>query len=219
MARRSCVVAICIVLLAFGCKKKQQEPAEQPRPEPPAIVAPLGFAHIPGTMPPVFISEKPVTVGQYRLFCEETGEPATAVAEAAEDDAPVSGLSLAQARRYAVWQLARLPTAEEWRLAAAIVGTAPYPWAEEPGEQEVREGARLFLVREWTEGSPAQEAARQRREALAREILTARAEEVAALSARWRRAWRPNGARSSRRSSRASASSGSSPNRPRSARG
>jgi len=181
MWRRACLLGVCLVLLVGGCKRKQPEP-EGPGAREPEVVAPPGLAHVPGTKPPVFITRSPLTVGEYLLYVEATGEPLPEplAAEGVAETDPVMGLSLAQAKRFATWQMMRLPTASEWRQAARIVGAGPYPWGAQRGENEPRGDARLFLVRAWAEGSAEQRAAAEAKEELAEELLTQRRGEISA---------------------------------------
>ncbi len=185
MLCRAAVLGICLVIVFLGCKKKEQEPQKAAKPEP-RVVVPDGFAQVPGTKPPLFISKKPATVGEYRSYLKATGvqapqslgEPA-----APPDDSPVAGLSLAEAERFAKWSMARLPTASEWTAAAQIVGTKPYPWGKELGATAVRPDAQLFLVREWgAQGSLQEQAAREAKAALLQELLIERTRVVVDLS-------------------------------------
>jgi formylglycine-generating enzyme len=56
------------------------------------------------------LGRREVSNAEYRRFRPE--HPGTA------DDAPVTGVDLADARAYAAWAAARLPTEDEWQLAA-----------------------------------------------------------------------------------------------------
>jgi len=79
-----------------------------------------GFHPVLGA-PRVSISHTPVTVAEYAKFCAATGRNAPAVTEA---KLPVTQVSLADAEAYCKWlskkdgATYRLPTAEEWELAA-----------------------------------------------------------------------------------------------------
>lgn len=77
---------------------------------------------IPG---PVAVATREVSVAQFRSFLETTGyEPPVSARflqgrDDISDDAPVTGVSLSDARAYASWAGARLPNEFEWQLAAA----------------------------------------------------------------------------------------------------
>ncbi|MEU6248852.1 SUMF1/EgtB/PvdO family nonheme iron enzyme [Glycomyces sp. NPDC047010] len=79
---------------------------------------------------PVAVAANEVTVRQYRQFLERSGyEPKVrdrflCGTEDADPAAPVTGVSLDDARAYAAWAGARLPDEFEWQLAAAEPGFA-----------------------------------------------------------------------------------------------
>ncbi|NUQ87746.1 MAG: SUMF1/EgtB/PvdO family nonheme iron enzyme, partial [Glycomyces artemisiae] len=90
---------------------------------------------------PVAVAANEVSVRQYRQFLERSGyEPQTphrflCGTEDADPAAPVTGVSLADARAYAAWAGARLPDEFEWQLAAAEPGftrrePAVWNWTE-----------------------------------------------------------------------------------------
>ncbi|MGO4534331.1 formylglycine-generating enzyme family protein [Leifsonia sp. 2MCAF36] len=77
------------------------------------------------TLPhPVAVAAREVSVAEFRAFLDETGyRPAVAHrflvgTQDAAADAPVTGVSLTDARVYAAWAGARLPDEFEWQLAA-----------------------------------------------------------------------------------------------------
>jgi len=78
------------------------------------------------------IAERPVTAGEHRAFLEAVGRPAD---EPTDPSAPATGVTLADARAYARWAGARLPTEDEWQVAAESGLTAPgsrpvWEWTE-----------------------------------------------------------------------------------------
>ena len=100
-----------------------------------------------------YLDVHPVTVAQYRAFCKATGHPLPWVLRAADGekidwtkhpqrlfpeaadpsfyrpDAPVTGVTHADARAYAAWAGKRLPTESEWKLAASAgKPDALFPW-------------------------------------------------------------------------------------------
>ncbi len=99
--------------------------------------APTGMTLIPGT---VEIGAKGVVLkGGFYLARQETtaakyNEWRKALKETlrvgTDGDVPVAGVSLRDARAYARWRKARLPTREELELAATARGRLRYPWGD-----------------------------------------------------------------------------------------
>lgn len=86
---------------------------------------------------PVAVAAREVSVDEYRSFLAATGyrpqieDRFLCGTEDSGDQAPVTGVSLADARAYAAWAGARLPDEFEWQLAAAQPGferRAPAVW-------------------------------------------------------------------------------------------
>ncbi|WP_448712880.1 formylglycine-generating enzyme family protein [Microbacterium profundi] len=67
---------------------------------------------------PVQIAAAEVSEAEYALFLEAIGE----VADARDPDRPVTNVTFARAREYAAWAGGRLPTEDEWQLAASRPG-------------------------------------------------------------------------------------------------
>jgi hypothetical protein len=69
----------------------------------------------PGPLRPYAIGVREVTAFEYGLFADATGRPAAA---GADPHGPAVGVDLDDARAYAEWVGARLPTEDEWQAAA-----------------------------------------------------------------------------------------------------
>ena len=187
MVRRLCVLSMCLaVLFATACKKKTEPP--EPPPEPGVAASLPGIVQVPGTRPAVFISMGAVTVGEYLDFLRTTGQPVPPrlAAEQVSLDAPVEGLTLTEAQRYATWMMMRLPSASEWGKASEIVGGVPYPWGDELAPDEPRQAAKLFLVREWATGSDSEgeQRASQDKQALTDAMLAQQKEQISQIKGR-----------------------------------
>jgi hypothetical protein len=83
---------------------------------------------------PFLIASRPVTVGELARFREEHGSAPT-MPRPFDPETPATGMDLAEARGFARWAGARLPTEDEWQVAA--------------GQGLLEPGARS--VWEWTE--------------------------------------------------------------------
>jgi hypothetical protein len=88
-------------------------------------------------LPAFWIDRSPVTNAQYLAFVEATGRRRPWVGgtfDAVRGDYPVVGVDARDAAAYASWVGKRLPTAEEWEVAARPSWPAPFPWGGEwPG--------------------------------------------------------------------------------------
>lgn len=81
---------------------------------------------------PFWLDRAPVSVAQWRSFCEATGRelpPAWSkdTGDALREDQPVCGIVLGEARAYAEWAGKRLPSLVEWYTA---LGAGSFDWAD-----------------------------------------------------------------------------------------
>ena len=72
----------------------------------------------------------PVTVGQYKKFCQATGHPmpATAPSWGWRDDYPMVNVTWKDAMAYCAWAGVTLPTEAQWEYAARGRMGRLYPW-------------------------------------------------------------------------------------------
>lgn len=94
---------------------------------------------------PVHVAASEVTRAEYAAFLASAGE--TDGSAVHEPEAPAVRVSLAQARRYAAWVGGRLPTEDEWQLAADQPGFRRLPpvvwnWTE----SEHSDGRTRFVM-------------------------------------------------------------------------
>jgi len=111
-------------------------------PDTHALMVPVGGAQVPVDgrerdvrVAPFLIDANEVSVRQFREFLEANGSRMSTRYQSlqgyGEDDAPVVGVTLQQARAYATWARKSLPTEAEW-FAAAAVKFAPRRGNAEP---------------------------------------------------------------------------------------
>ncbi len=128
-------------LIEGTCRGTFVTPCEVPIELPPAK-APEGYVVVAvHGRRPFLIARTEATVGEYYAFLATLG-PEEATARQARnhkgsplwrrhevtDDMPVRGLSWDDARAFAAWKGARLPTMAEWTLACEGADGRPYPW-------------------------------------------------------------------------------------------
>ncbi|NLW51350.1 MAG: SUMF1/EgtB/PvdO family nonheme iron enzyme [Candidatus Brocadiaceae bacterium] len=186
MFRQLLPAVVCVALLVTGCEKKEEAtPPPVRRVVGPTAQTPAGVTLLPGEQF-VFITTRPLTVGQYMDYLEGTGQDVPVqwqdvLPGSPEAGRPVVGLSRKEAKRCAVWHMKRLPTPEEWTRAAETVRPRPYPWTEDGAS--VSPSAEVFLVQAYRPGSPEEQKARQEKEGLAGALLTEAVAEVQARAA------------------------------------
>ncbi len=93
----------------------------------------------------VVVDAAEVTNADYATFLDETGWPG--VVPAARDEEPVRHVDLHDARAYAAWRGARLPTEDEWQVAAQSEGfrrREPLVW--QWTESEHRDGRTRWSI-------------------------------------------------------------------------
>ncbi len=186
MSRRVIFIGICFAFLILGCEKKEPQEERAPAVTRSAFEVPEGMAALRQGLA-VYIATKPATVGQYVAYLRATGQavpdPWQAIQPgAAGANTPVTGLTRTEAGWHATWALKRLPTEDEWKLAASVVGSRPYPWPQ--GATAGTRGGEIFLVQDWAPGSDRERKARAAREGLPGTILAECTAEINAVRAR-----------------------------------
>ncbi len=91
------------------------------------------------TLPGFYIDKYPVTNREYEAFCRATGyrfPKYWTEARFKDPMAPVVGVSLADAQKYARWVGKQLPTEEQWEKACRGVDGRLFPWGEDAATDE-----------------------------------------------------------------------------------
>ncbi len=78
-----------------------------------------------------YIDRTEVTVAAYRAYCERTARPKPAGLDAAQQDLPVTGVTILEAKDFCAAAGKRLPTALEWEKAGRGPTGFKYPWGDE----------------------------------------------------------------------------------------
>ncbi|MBI2192573.1 MAG: SUMF1/EgtB/PvdO family nonheme iron enzyme [Planctomycetes bacterium] len=88
-----------------------------------------------------FIDKLPVSVGQYKRFCQATGHPPPSWSDVAKtaptDEHPMVLVSWEDASAYCAWAGKRLPTEAEWEKAARGTDGRLFPWGDEPADEKI----------------------------------------------------------------------------------
>ncbi|MEI7831638.1 MAG: SUMF1/EgtB/PvdO family nonheme iron enzyme [bacterium] len=92
-----------------------------------------------------YIYKNEVTVAQYRKFCADTGytmppEPAWKW----QDNQPIVNVSWDDAKSYASWAGATLPTEAQWEKAARGIDGRIYPWGNTWDSSKARSSVKTF---------------------------------------------------------------------------
>jgi serine/threonine-protein kinase len=95
----------------------------------------FGPARTPVSIPGYYVDKYPVTNRQYGAFCRATGYRWPKYWEDPRfnhPDAPVVGVSVADAVKFARWVGKDLPTEEQFEKASRGLDGRTYPWGEDP---------------------------------------------------------------------------------------
>ena len=83
-------------------------------------------------LPAYWVYQTPVTVAQYRAYCQATGRHMPPMPKWGwQDTHPIVNVTWQKATEYAAWTGATLPTEKEWEKAARGTDGRLYPWGNE----------------------------------------------------------------------------------------
>ena len=92
-----------------------------------------------------YIYKNEVTVAQYRKFCTATGYPMpTEPAWNWQDNQPIANVSWDDAKAYAGWAGATLPTEAQWEKASRGIDGKVYPWGNTWDASKARSSVKSF---------------------------------------------------------------------------
>ncbi|MFD5224340.1 SUMF1/EgtB/PvdO family nonheme iron enzyme [Microbacterium sp. NPDC058342] len=113
------------------------------KPLPPRLHDQRTLERVAELSHPVRVASIEVSEAEYALFLDAIGEQAAS----RDPDRPATGVTFARAREYASWAGGRLPSEDEWQLAAALPGferRAPEVWNWT--ESEHSDGRTRFVM-------------------------------------------------------------------------
>ena len=84
----------------------------------------------PVQVPPLAVDRTEVTTAAFRTFVEASGWQADPRTLAADPSAPAVWVDLADATAFCTWAGGRLPTADEWEIAARGPDGRRFPWGD-----------------------------------------------------------------------------------------
>ena len=83
------------------------------------------------TLADYYMYRYPVTVAQYRKYCEETAYPMPYAYWRCEETDPIVGVTWDEAQSYCEWAGIRLPTEAQWEKAARGCDGLTFPWGNQ----------------------------------------------------------------------------------------
>jgi serine/threonine-protein kinase len=101
----------------------------------------IGELKHPKRMNSFYIDSTEVSMGAYRQFCKERSKQLPRETEQLSSDMPAVNVTFYDAMEFAAWAHKRLPSADEWEVAARGLSGLDFPW----GNQFARSLANLKL--------------------------------------------------------------------------